>query len=105
MPTHEPLIYEYRGQILDNVHQGYVSIVDESSNVLFHIGSPDEVVFYRSASKPIQALPVIVRRLDEKYGLTEEEQLFFLLLMPANHFMWRHWNPSLKNAVSVRICW
>ena len=52
-------------------------IVDEDSNVLWHVGDPDEVVFYRSASKPIQALPVIARGLDVKYGLTREETAIF----------------------------
>jgi L-asparaginase II len=51
--------------------------VDEHSNVLFHMGDPDEIVYYRSSSKPIQALPVIARDLDYKYGITEEESVLF----------------------------
>jgi len=77
MPTHEPLILEYRNEVVDNVHMGYVCIVDENSKVLFHIGDPSEYVYYRSASKPIQALPVIMRDLDKKYGITEEESVIF----------------------------
>jgi len=77
MPSFRPLVNEYRGNILDLVHMGYVCIVDEDSNVLWHVGDPDEVVFYRSASKPIQALPVIARGLDVKYGLTDEETAIF----------------------------
>ena len=34
-------------------------------------------VFFRSSSKPIQALPVIARGLDKKYGLTDEETAIF----------------------------
>ena len=77
MPTHEPLIYEYRNQTIDNVHMGYLCIVDENSEVRFHIGDPEEYVYYRSASKPIQALPVIARNLDKEYGITEEESVVF----------------------------
>jgi len=77
MPTHEPLILEYRNEVIDNVHMGYVCIVNENSKVLFHIGDPSEYVYYRSASKPIQALPVIMRDLDKKYGITEEESVIF----------------------------
>ena len=77
MPSFEPLVNEYRGDILDLVHMGYICIVDENSRVIWHAGDPDETVFYRSASKPIQALPVIARGLDKKFGLTEEESTIF----------------------------
>jgi L-asparaginase II len=77
MFTHEPLLVSYRNQTLDTIHMGHLCVVDENSNVLFSVGDPDAFVFYRSCSKPIQALPVIVRRLDEKYSLTEEETTIF----------------------------
>ena len=77
MPSYQSLINEYRGNIHDLTHMGYVCVVDEDSKVIGHVGDPDEVVFYRSASKPIQALPVIARGLDEKYGLTREETAIF----------------------------
>lgn len=77
MPSFEPLVYEYRGSLLDLVHMGYICVVDENSNVLWHVGDPDEKIFYRSASKPVQALPVIARNLDRKYGITEEESVIF----------------------------
>lgn len=77
MPSFKPLVNEYRGNILDLVHMGYICVVDEDSNVLWHVGDADEVVFYRSASKPVQALPVIARGLDKKYGLTDEETAIF----------------------------
>ena len=68
-----PLVVEYRGDILDLTHFGYLCIVDEHSRVLYSVGDPEAVVYYRSSSKPIQAIPVIQRGLDKKYGLTEEE--------------------------------
>lgn len=71
------LTEEYRGNVLDLIHEGYICVVDEHSNVIRHAGNPDAVVYYRSASKPFQALPVIARRLDEKYGITEEESVLF----------------------------
>ena len=72
-----PLVREYRGDTLDLTHFGYLVIVDEHSKVLYSVGDPDDIVFYRSASKPIQALPVIARGLDKKYGITEEESVIF----------------------------
>ena len=75
------LTEEYRGQVLDLIHEGYITVVDEHSNLIYHAGNPDAVVYYRSASKPFQALPVIMRRLDEKYGFTEEESV----IMAGSH--------------------
>ena len=75
------LTEEFRGDILDLVHEGYISVVDETGKVILHAGNPEAMVYYRSASKPFQALPVIARRLDEKYGLTEEETV----IMAGSH--------------------
>ena len=72
-----PLAREYRGNTLDLTHFGYLVIVDENGKVLYSVGDPDDIVFYRSASKPVQALPVIARGLDRKFGLTEEESTIF----------------------------
>ena len=71
----EILTVEYRGDIPDLVHEGYICVVDETGRVIRHAGNPDATVYYRSASKPFQALPVIARQLDEKYGITEEESV------------------------------
>ncbi|HIQ77113.1 MAG TPA: asparaginase [Candidatus Faecousia excrementipullorum] len=71
------LAEEYRGEILDLVHHGYICVVDKDNRVVASAGDPEQVVFYRSASKPFQALPVIARGLDREYGLTEEETVIF----------------------------
>lgn len=83
------LISEYRfdpsedpdSAVFDLMHYGYVCIVDEHSNVLYSAGDCDDLVFYRSASKPIQALPVFAHRLDEKYGIEEKESV----ILSASH--------------------
>ena len=33
MASFEPLVYEYRGKILDLVHMGYICVVDENGKV------------------------------------------------------------------------
>ena len=71
------LLEEYRGELLDLTHYGYITVVDEKGKVIYSAGDPDAVVFYRSASKPIQCLPVIARDLDKKYGITENESAIF----------------------------
>ena len=75
------LISEYRydasetaeNATFDLMHCGYVCIVDEHSRVLYQAGDSEDFVFYRSASKPIQSLPVFKYHLDEAYGITEKE--------------------------------
>ena len=72
----EVLFEEYREGVLECVHYGTACVVDEHG-VVFSVGDPEWLSFYRSASKPIQALPVLVRGLHKKYGLSEEETAIF----------------------------
>ena len=84
-----PLISEYRfdpsedpkSATFDLMHYGYVCIVDENSNVLYSAGDCDDLVFYRSASKPIQALPIYKYGLDKIYGIEDKESV----VMSASH--------------------
>jgi L-asparaginase II len=71
------LAHEYRNETLDLTRYGYLVIVDERSKVIFSAGEACDIVFFRSSSKPIQALPVIARSLDAEYGLTDEETAIF----------------------------
>ena len=70
------LFEEYRADVLECVHQGTVCVVDKNG-ITASVGDTDWMCFYRSASKPIQSLPVLLHRLNEKYGLTEEETAIF----------------------------
>lgn len=63
--------------LLDLIHEGYVCVVDRDGKVMGSAGNPEAQVYYRSASKPLQAIPVIARGLHKKYGLTEEETVIF----------------------------
>lgn len=71
------LTHEYRGDILDLSHQGYICVVNEKGDVIGNAGNPNAKVFFRSSSKPIQALPIIARGLHKKYNLTDEETTIF----------------------------
>lgn len=72
-----PLVEEFRGGLLENVHYGAVSIVDEEGTVLYRAGNPHRMTFLRSAAKPIQAMPAMKRHLRETYGLTGAETALF----------------------------
>lgn len=83
------LVSEYRfdpledsaSALLDLVHYGYICIVDENSKVIYQAGDSDDLVFYRSASKPIQSLPVFKLGLNKVYGIEDRESV----VMSASH--------------------
>lgn len=72
----EALVEEYRAGVTECVHHGMICIVGENG-IVSSLGSCNWTSFYRSASKPMQALPVLTLGLDRKYGLTEEETAIF----------------------------
>ncbi len=77
----EPLVLEYRGGFLENVHYGHVSAVNEKGDVVLHYGDPNAITFMRSAAKPIQALPFFLEGFDKRFGFSPEEQA----IMMASH--------------------
>lgn len=70
-----------RGQLTESIHRGSIAVVDEIGNILSHIGNPEIVTYYRSASKPIQALPIITLRAVNKFKLTDKE----IAILCASH--------------------
>lgn len=68
---------EYRGDTLENSHDGLICIVDENKNVIYEKGNINQLVYYRSAMKPIQAIPVFTSDVIKKYGITLEEAALF----------------------------
>ncbi|GGH80189.1 L-asparaginase II [Pullulanibacillus pueri] len=71
------LVLEFRGDILENEHHGVICGVNEKKEVIFQQGDIEHATFYRSAMKPIQAIPVFKTNVIEKYGLTSEEAALF----------------------------
>lgn len=77
----EILVEEYRGDLLECIHRGYICCVDECGQVIYSIGDPDFVTYMRSSAKPIQAIPLIKRGLDKKYNLSNKE----ITVMTGSH--------------------
>lgn len=69
----EILVNEYRGNIVENVRRGYVCVVNENKEIVFQQGDINHYVYFRSAAKPVQILPVLKRKLDLKYNFTEPQ--------------------------------
>lgn len=71
----------WRGPFLESVHSGHAVICDESGQIVEAWGDPDKVVLSRSASKMIQALPLIESGAADAFGLTSKQ----LALACASH--------------------
>lgn len=69
---------EFRNHQLENTHQGVICIVNENKEVIYHKGDINEPIFYRSAMKPIQAIPVFTTEIMNQYNLTDEEAALFI---------------------------
>lgn len=67
------LVQEYRGNLIENTHEGNICVVDENKRIIFGVGDVNALTYYRSASKPFQLLPLMYRQLEKKYNLTDEE--------------------------------
>jgi L-asparaginase II len=61
-PTLEvlPLVEVLRNGIVESRHRGVIAVVDSTGEILHQIGDGRFRTFWRSSSKPLQALPVVV---------------------------------------------
>lgn len=75
------LVEEYRGNVLENIHRGRICVVNDCGQVVGSCGDPQAITFFRSASKPLQALPVLARDLHKHYNLTDDE----ITIMAGSH--------------------
>lgn len=62
-----------RGDTVESVHRGHLIAVDDDGNVLFEIGDPHTITFFRSACKPFQAIPFITSRAADEFGFADDE--------------------------------
>lgn len=69
MKSTVPLVRIHRGARLESSHHG-VFILLRRDEVLAQGGDPDEIVFYRSASKALQALVAVTSGAADRFGLT-----------------------------------
>lgn len=71
----------WRGDLLESQHFGHAVICDDTGQIVKSWGNPDAVIYPRSSSKMIQALPLLTSGAADKYGLTAEH----LALSCASH--------------------
>ncbi len=75
--TYPIIVEEHRGGKLENTHQGMICIVNDKKEVIYQKGNIASHVFYRSAMKPIQAIPIFSTGIIEKYQLSQREAALF----------------------------
>ncbi len=78
-PKHNPernpavLIEVTRGPIVESVHYGTIAVVGSEGDLLAWAGNPGTDAYYRSSSKPIQAVPLVESGAADHFGLTPRE--------------------------------
>lgn len=78
---HALLAEVYRGGIVESRHFGSMAVVDQNGKLVYYVGNPETVAFFRSASKPFQVLALIQEGGVEHYGFTPEE----IAIMAGSH--------------------
>ena len=75
MPASDnPIVAEaHRGPGAESVHRGAWVLVDTEGTVIDAAGRPDQLVYARSSSKSIQAIPIITSGAAEAFDLTDRE--------------------------------
>ncbi|MEK3889344.1 asparaginase [Bacillus sp. FSL K6-3431] len=73
----QSLIAENRNGIVENIHHGLICGVNDQLQPIYHVGNEDQYVYFRSAAKPIQAIPLFLTKIISKYNLTDEEAALF----------------------------
>jgi L-asparaginase II len=72
MPHSVPLLRVLRGDVPESLHRGALVLVEDGRPTLVR-GDPERVVFYRSTSKPLQALVGITSGAADAFGLDPAE--------------------------------
>lgn len=75
------LLKIYRGNLIENIYRGDISIVDKKGKSIFLVGDNKKITYWRSAAKPIQVMPVIYSGAADKYKLTDKE----IAIMTSSH--------------------
>lgn len=81
MSEAEKLVEVWRGPILESIHRGHAVICDARGEIRASWGNPDLMFLPRSASKMLQAIPLIESGAADAMGLTTEH----LALACASH--------------------
>lgn len=71
------LAEEWRGPLAENLHRGDGAVVDAAGRLLFAVGNPAKVSYWRSAAKPFQAMAVVASGAASGFGLGPKHLAIF----------------------------
>lgn len=77
----EILAHVTRGKETESIHRGNITVVDKEYKILYEVGHQGGSIYWRSAAKPFQVLPMIEASGIEKFGFNGEE----IAVMAASH--------------------
>lgn len=80
-PEAVEMVEIWRGDLLESVHRGHAVIVHADGQTVAEFGNADAMIYPRSSSKMLQALPLIESGAADAFGLTVEQ----LALSCASH--------------------
>ncbi|MBT8410548.1 MAG: asparaginase [Octadecabacter sp.] len=75
------LVELWRGGMRESVHQGHAVVVDDTGEIVQAWGDPHAIVYPRSSSKMLQALPMVESGVADRFGLGTDQ----LALACASH--------------------
>lgn len=62
-----------RGGVVESRHDVHVAVVHADGSLVASVGDPSILTYYRSAAKPMQALPLVEEGVADRFGLSTEE--------------------------------
>lgn len=71
------VVEQTRGPLVENAFRGDAAVVSDEGEVLFQVGDAGKITFWRSAAKPVQAMPVVLTGAAEAYGFGSEHLAIF----------------------------
>ncbi len=74
-------VHVLRGEIPESIHRADVAVADDKGKIVAWLGYPAKITYMRSASKPIQAIPLVESGALDHFGLTDKE----LAIICASH--------------------
>lgn len=69
----EVLVHVTRGGVVESRHWASLAVCDAEGKLVASAGSPDRITFWRSAAKPIQALPLVMGGGVKRFALSDSQ--------------------------------
>ncbi|MCK4901300.1 MAG: asparaginase, partial [Anaerolineales bacterium] len=71
--TYLPIFELTRGETVESIHYGAVSVVNAHGQLVASFGNPQATTYLRSSAKPFQAIPFIEHNGKAQFNLSQRE--------------------------------